>query len=482
MAARLAFCLGTLALASAAEPPAPSPPTHFSLYDEGDWTTAYVSGTYQSLWDAKKETWLMGMNITVTDPDMYGEETDNQFYMKFNFIVGADGCTGNSGVNIDYSAEIKLPDDVYSVLQGAHSTDVFHDLPTNCANPIVFSQSDLKVETINPKFSITSLTQGLSKSETDLFANMTNMLQYSGTDLMLEFRNIRATNGLTDKAPGLQFGLNTEVSILSSTNSKLCTGQKEFCCSKFLGNTSKDEPAYNNNACCFTPGRKLPAVGLPGFVPFVSERCDANLGEHTYCDQTVHDRDSCPECSDPHKKCPCSKQQKENFISTCYMLKQAIYQASSVPKTPPAPTPNSSKPNAPVCTVPHVDIHYDDGPWSVFAALHDQSVEAGQPTPADVDLSITPPEFLVGVVKDPCDNIFNKFYRKVGKWGVIATLAGIFTLLLLISVVICYFCKKKTAGDAVKVTGTGSINDSLYANEAGARMSGGTHNFRDIAE
>ena len=31
-------------------------------------------------------------------------------------------------------------------------------------------------------------------------------------------------------------------------------------------------------------------------------------------------------CSDPHKKCPCTKQQKENFISTCYMLKQAIYQ------------------------------------------------------------------------------------------------------------------------------------------------------------
>ena len=33
-------------------------------------------------WDAKKETWLMGMNITVTDPDMCGAGTRPLLYTR----------------------------------------------------------------------------------------------------------------------------------------------------------------------------------------------------------------------------------------------------------------------------------------------------------------------------------------------------------------------------------------------------------------
>ena len=45
-------------------------------------------------------------------------------------------------------------------------------------------------------------------------------------------------------------------------------------------------------------------------------------------------------------------------------------------------------------------------------------------------------------VKDPCDNIFNKIYRKLGKWGTVGTIAAVFTVLVLI-ICLAVYCPSR---------------------------------------
>ena len=104
---------------------------------------------------------------------------------------------------------------------------------------------------------------------------------------------------------------------------------------RYLGVDAGGTRQFNNGKCCLTPGARLndaksgQALRTMGYEEFTNERCDERYNEHgarslgnderyndenTHCAVTDHDHAACPGCK-----------HQGDFVSTCYVLKQATY-------------------------------------------------------------------------------------------------------------------------------------------------------------
>jgi len=132
--------------------------------------------------------------------------------------------------------------------------------------------------------------------------NITSMLmQWTGTDMTYKISDIYGADVKGGDKPGLTLKSTADVSMLSQSASKLCSGMKEFCCE---GPQPKDKSQKIN--CCCTPDDFMGGLyGCKG--RFISPTCSESTGKGSTCSDLAGDKKTGPITSD------------------CAIFKRAIY-------------------------------------------------------------------------------------------------------------------------------------------------------------
>ena len=226
--------------------------------------------------------------------------------------MAANGCAGSKGINFNWTIMVRYPTKVWNALL---QIDTLWPKPPMTA-PIdqvqVVSNSTVTKE-MDPVISAANLicpdvAKGWDKATCGTRNyNISNMLLETGTNVELTIKNAEGSSkskeyGDAAYPPGLAFQMQSTFSVLSSAASKLCAGEKPFCCA---------DPETQGGCCC-TPDEMKPQCHN-GQVPFIAGTCSAATGEGVVCSDHEDD-DSKP--SDGK-----NKPQKSN----CEIFKTGIY-------------------------------------------------------------------------------------------------------------------------------------------------------------
>ena len=423
--------------------------------------------------------------------------------------IQANGCSGTSGVIIDYAIEIQYPESVWE--GGIMGTKAGNFLdPTLKRKMLVVNRTVMDAR--NPEFSLATLAalagEGVACATPghplppapgpapvgappppDCAQNVSGLMLQTGTDVTFKINGIEGA-GYTDKGPGLALGMTAEITLLSEKNSALCKGNKPFCCAW------KDPGSDGPDCCCPTYPPDAACNAAEGSIS--SSQCSSTNGQTTQCSDAEWPKNdptkvrffshvflsSCLTLNSLFSRFFCLQDQKnhpEKWVSDCATFKKAVYNftyelgAQRIDLYPDS---------ASIEAVPIDILQF------FYAEMCDKNIGQnrdltncpglgkgkqwmwGDPLNKDGKGLVK-----IGAIGDPhtgdiggCDGLFPSLYRKVGVWGIIGII--LLVVVILVGLGFCgytYYMKVKRAKEfpnldvGINDPGAGTNADFAYA-------------------
>ncbi len=352
--------------------------------------------------------------------------------------MSAAGCSGRSGVYLNYTIGVEYPETVWAALA---DTDAGKYLDPNLKRRMVVSNGTTFTD-MDPEFSIATLAAMAGEGRAcntppppgpvpvgappppDCAQNVSGLLAQTGTDITFKIKSIEGASQHAKENPGLAFGMTATVSVLSQKNSKICAGEDAFCCA------AKDK----DGNCCCDPDEISSFCGSDPLT-FVNPKCSSDTGQTKQCSDAkcpvVNNADDCEKTPSLYK-------------SDCATYKLSVYNFTKGLPTSGAPTGGARVdvfPSDPTSAPLEFDVleyffgelcvhgdtaHNCPGQETSGKPWLNGDKTAAKKTPGVVKIGA---DEKTGDIGD-CDGVFNKLLRNVGVVGFVFLVLGLIVLLV----------------------------------------------------
>lgn len=349
--------------------------------------------------------------------------------------MSAAGCSGRSGVYLNYSIGVEYPESVWGALEDTSAGKLL----TQHLKRKMVVRNGTTFNDMDPQFSIATLAALAGEGVVcnappppgpvpvgvppppDCAAQVSELLALTGTDISFKVTSIEGASELSKEAPGMAFGMTATVSILSQKNSKICAGEDPFCCA------AKDE----DGNCCCNPDEISAFCGTDPLT-FVSAKCSSDTGQTKQCSDT-----KCPVVNNPND---CTKT-PSMYKSDCATYKLSVYNFTKGLPTAGAPTGGARVdvfPSDATADALEFDVlEYFFGELCVHGTNCPGQEVSGKPW---LNGDKTAAKKIAGTVKiganeqtgeiGNCDGAINRLLRHVGVVGFVFLVLGLIVLLV----------------------------------------------------